>query len=177
MLVCGEDLGMVPDCVPWVMNQLQILSLEIQRMPKDPKHEFGHVSEYPYRSVCTIGTHDMSTLRGWWEENREVTGHFYWHELRHWGELPEHAPGWLCEEIVRQHLDSPSMLCILTWQDWTSIDEELRNPDIEAERINIPANPKHYWRWRMHLSIEQLMKADQFNERITNLIAESGRKQ
>ena len=69
MLVCGEDLGMVPDCVPWVMEQLQILSLEIQRMPKNPQHEFGHVWEYPYRSVCTISTHDMATLRGWWEED------------------------------------------------------------------------------------------------------------
>jgi 4-alpha-glucanotransferase len=34
MLICGEDLGMVPHCVPDVMEQLGILSLEIQRMPK-----------------------------------------------------------------------------------------------------------------------------------------------
>lgn len=77
MLVCGEDLGMVPDCVPWVMNQLQILSLEIQRMPKSPAHEFGQVHEYPFQSVCTIGTHDMSTFRGWWEEDKELTERFY----------------------------------------------------------------------------------------------------
>ncbi len=177
MLVCGEDLGMVPDCVPWVMNQLQILSLEIQRMPKNPEHEFGHVNQYPYRSVCTIGTHDMATLRGWWEEDRQISGHFYWDELKHWGELPEHAPGWLCEEIVKQHLDSDSMLCILTWQDWTAIDESLRNPDIETERINVPANPKHYWRWRMHLTLEELMKAESFNRKIAQLIENSGRKQ
>ena len=175
MLVCGEDLGMVPDCVPWVMDQLQILSLEIQRMPKNPEHEFGHVSEYPFRSVCTIGTHDMSTFRGWWEEDRSVTESFYYRELGHWGDLPEHAPGWLCEEVVRRHLYSPSMLCILTWQDWTAMDESLRNPDIEIERINVPANPKHYWRWRMHITLEELMKQDAFNEKIRNMIAESGR--
>lgn len=175
MLVCGEDLGMVPDCVPWVMDQLQILSLEIQRMPKNPEHEFGHVSEYPFRSVCTIGTHDMSTFRGWWEEDRSVTESFYYRELGHWGDLPEHAPGWLCEEVVRRHLYSPSMLCILTWQDWTAMDESLRNPDIEIERINVPANPKHYWRWRMHITLEELMKQDAFNEKIRSMIAESGR--
>ena len=61
MLVCGEDLGMIPDCVAWVMNDLRILSLEIQRMPKNPAEEFGRLNEYPYRSVCTFSTHDMST--------------------------------------------------------------------------------------------------------------------
>ena len=93
MLVCGEDLGMVPDCVPWVMDQLQILSLEIQRMPKNPKHEFGHVWEYPYRSVCTISTHDMSTLRGWWEEDYEQTCRYYNHVMGHWGRSSGFSPG------------------------------------------------------------------------------------
>ena len=116
MLVCGEDLGMVPDCVPWVMDQLQILSLEIQRMPKNPKHEFGHVWEYPYRSVCTISTHDMSTLRGWWEEDYEQTCRYYNHVMGHWGEVPVSAPGWVCEEIVRHHLECPSLLCILPFR-------------------------------------------------------------
>ena len=175
MLVCGEDLGMVPDCVPWVMNQLQILSLEIQRMPKSPAHEFGQVHEYPFQSVCTIGTHDMSTFRGWWEEDKELTERFYHQELGHWGNVPEHAPEWLCEEVIRQHLESPSMLCILTWQDWTSMDSTLRNPDINIERINVPADPRHYWRWRMHITLEELMKQDEFNEYIRSMIEESGR--
>ena len=169
MLVCGEDLGMVPDCVPWVMNELQILSLEIQRMPKAMGQLFGRVEAYPYHSVCTIGTHDMSTFRGWWEENPQLTERFYHDELHHWGEVPEQAPGWLCKEVIKQHLDSPSMLCILTWQDWLSVDEALRNPDVEAERINVPANPLNYWHWRMHLTLEQLMEADELNETIREL--------
>ena len=175
MLVCGEDLGMVPDCVPWVMEQLQILSLEIQRMPKNPQDEFGHVYAYPFRSVCTIGTHDMSTFRGWWEEDCDVAARFFYHELGHWGNLPEHAPGWLCEDVIRRHLYSPSMLCILTWQDWLSMDENLRNPDIAIERINVPANPRHYWRWRMHLTLEELMKQKDFNDKVRQMIDESGR--
>ena len=175
MLVCGEDLGMIPDCVPWVMNDLRILSLEIQRMPKDPKQEFANPYAYPYRSVCTISTHDMSTLRGWWEENAEQTQHFYNQMLGHQGAAPAVADAHLCEEIVTQHLKGASILCILSWQDWLSIDGNLRNPDAQAERINVPANPRHYWRWRMHLSLEALMKADQLNEKIRQLIALSGR--
>ena len=175
MLVCGEDLGMVPDCVSWVMNELQILSLEIQRMPKAIGREFGCLNEYPFRSVCTIGTHDMPTLRGWWEEDAALTERFYHNELHHWGEVPKHAPGWLCKEIIEQHLQSPSMLCVLAWQDWTSIDESLRNPDVQAERINVPANPHNYWQWRMHITLEELMQADELNDAIRQMIQLSDR--
>ncbi len=175
MLVCGEDLGMVPDCVPWVMDQLQILSLEIQRMPKNPNHDFGHVWEYPYRSVCTISTHDMATLRGWWEEDYELTSRYYHHILGHWGEVPRVAPGWVCEEIVRHHLECPSLLCILSFQDWLSMDEEIRNPDVNEERINVPANPRHYWRYRMHLTLEELMKDERFNTKMREMIDAAGR--
>jgi 4-alpha-glucanotransferase len=175
MLVCGEDLGMVPDCVPWVMEQLQILSLEIQRMPKNPHYEFGHVGEYPYRSVCTISTHDMSTLRGWWQEDAALTDRFFHTVLGHGEPTPAEAPGWVCEEVVRRHLESPSMLCILSLQDWLGVDEQLRYPDAAAERINVPANPRHYWRYRMHLTLESLMQQSAFNTRLRRLIDETGR--
>ena len=175
MLVCGEDLGMVPECVPWVMEQLQILSLEIQRMPKSPWQEFGQLPAYPLRSVCTISTHDMTTLRGWWEESPEVTARYYNQVLGQWGEVPAIAPGWACKEIVRQHLQSPSLLCILPLQDWMSMDEDLRHPDVNAERINIPANAHHCWCYRMHLTLEELMKKKNFNKQITEMIDNSER--
>jgi 4-alpha-glucanotransferase len=176
MLCCAEDLGMVPDCVPWVMNELRILSLEIQSMPKDDKVRFGHLSQYPYRSVCTISTHDMPTLRQWWDEDWDRTQDYYNSMLHRGGGAPHPLPGWLAKDIVSRHLTSPSMLCLLSLQDWLSIDEKLRLPDANAERINIPANPRHYWRYRMHLTIEQLMQSDEFNETIKTLIIQSGRR-
>ena len=176
MLCCAEDLGMVPDCVPWVMNELRILSLEIQSMPKDDKVRFGHLSQYPYRSVCTISTHDMPTLRQWWDEDWDRTQDYYNSMLHRGGGAPHPLPGWLAKDIVSRHLTSPSMLCLLSLQDWLSIDEKLRLPDANAERINIPAIPRHYWRYRMHLTIEQLMQSDEFNETIKTLIIQSGRR-
>lgn len=170
MLVCGEDLGMVPDCVAWVMNQLQILSLEIQRMPKNPALEFGHLWEYPARSVCTFSTHDMSTLRGWWEEDSDLTARYFHNELGHSDELPTSAPGWVCEDILRRHLESPSMLCVLAFQDWLAINERIRLADPQTERINVPANPRHYWRYRMHLTLEQLLSDNEFNHQVRGLI-------
>ena len=176
MLVCAEDLGMVPDCVPWVMNELRILSLEIQSMPKDPTTRFGHLSRNPYRSVDTISTHDMPTLRQWWDEDEERTQSYFNTMLFRGGPAPHPLPDWLAKDIVSRHLTSPSMLCLLSFQDWISIDDGLRLPDENAERINIPANPRHYWRYRMHLTIEQLLAADDLNNEISTLIIQSGRK-
>ena len=176
MLVCAEDLGMVPDCVSWVMNELKILSLEIQSMPKDPHVRFGHLSRNPYRSVCTISSHDTPTLRQWWDEDWERTQAYYSEMLYRQGPAPHPLPGWLARDIVSRHLTSPSMLCILTLQDWLSIDENLRLPDENAERINIPANPHHYWRYRMHLNIEDLIDNNDYVANVSELITQSGRK-
>ena len=176
MLVCAEDLGMVPDCVAWVMNELRILSLEIQSMPKDPHLRFGYLPANPYRSVSTISTHDMSTLRQWWDEDWNRAQDYFNNSLCRGGAAPHPLPGWLADDIVRNHLNCPSMLCLLSLQDWLAIDEDTRLADADAERINVPANPRHYWRYRMHMTIEQLIKNDNFNNKLQVLITQSGRK-
>ena len=175
MLVCAEDLGMVPDCVPGAMANLHILSLEIQSMPKDSSVKFGHLSRNPYRSVATISTHDMPTLRQWWDEDWNRTQEYYNTMLYRGGAAPHPLPGWLASDIVSRHLTSPSMLCILSIQDWMSINERLRLKDENAERINVPAEAHHYWRYRMHVNIEDLSRNDDFCESIRELVVESGR--
>ncbi len=175
MLVCGEDLGMIPDCVPAVMHQLQILSLEIQRMPKDPKVEFGNPYHYPYLSVCTTSTHDMGGIRQWWEENPDKTQRFFNTMLGQTGKAPYFAEPWICDIIVSQHMESSAMLSILPLQDWLSVDGGLRREDPREEQINVPAISHYYWRYRMHLSVEKLLKADSFNSLVKNKITRSGR--
>ena len=175
MLVCAEDLGMIPECVRWVMNALNILTLEIQTMPKAPWQNFANLWENPYISVATISTHDMPTMREWWDEQRETAQQYYNQILYHDGQAPHPMPTDIAEEIVSRHLESPSMLCLLSLQDWLAIDEKVRYPNPEAERINVPANPRHYWRYRMHLTIEQLMARTALNEKIRGLVKSYGR--
>ena len=175
MLVCAEDLGMVPACVAPVLDNLKILSLEIQTMPKTFGQTFARLSDNPYRSVATIFTHDMPTLRLWWQEDYQRAQRYYNQVLQHQGFAPEQITGELCEEVIARHLACPSMLCLISLQDWLSIDEALRFSDIEAERINVPANPKNYWGYRMHLNIEDLIANTEFSSRIRRLIANSGR--
>jgi len=175
MLVCGEDLGMVPDCVPDVMRQLGILSLEIQRMPKDPKTDFFHPADAPYMSVVTPSTHDMSTIRGWWEEDTSKTQRFYNNILGKYGASPFYCEPWINRDILVQHFYSPAMWCIFQIQDMLGMSETLRRVDPNEERINQPANPKHYWRYRMHISLEDLIKETAFNEELGGYVAASGR--
>jgi len=177
MLICGEDLGMVPHSVPDVMTQLGILSLEIQRMPKDPMKKFFIPADAPYLSVITPSTHDMSTIRAWWEENPERTQDFYNHVLGQWGSAPFFCEPWINRAIVLQHLYSPAMWSIFQLQDILGMSETLRRQNPQEERINNPAISKHYWRYRMHLSLEELLKQKEFNKELNDYIVHSGRVQ
>ncbi len=175
MLICGEDLGMVPHSVPEVMKQLGILSLEIQRMPKNPLLEFFHPQDAPYLSVVTPSTHDMSTIRGWWEEDRGRTQKFYHTVLNEGGEAPYFCEAWINRAIVLQHLYAPAMWSIFQLQDLLGMSETLRRDKPAEERINNPANPRHYWRYRMHLTLEELLKENAFNDELRDYVQNSGR--
>lgn len=175
MLACGEDLGMIPATVPDVMAQLRILSLEIQNMPKDVNETFANPLKYPYLSVCTTSTHDMNPLRAWWEEDRELSAKFYREALGCYDQAPYYCEPWICQRVIQQHLASPAMLTILPLQEWMAMDGELRFEDATKERINVPANPRHYWRYRMHLTIERLQSEEKFNALVSEMISDSGR--
>ena len=175
MLSCGEDLGMIPACVPDVMRQLRILSLEIQRMPKSAGALFENLNNIPYQSVCTTSTHDMSPLRAWWLEDRHTIQQYYNQILWKGGEAPWECDPELATTVVENHLAAPAIWVILPWQDWMATDKKLRNPDPLSERINIPSNPQHYWRYRMHLTLDQLLKAKVFNAKVKEMVLRSGR--
>ena len=175
MMICGEDLGMMTPCVTTAMKELGILSLEVQRAPKSNKIEFFHPSDAPYLSVVTPSTHDMSTIRGWWEEDRGVTQRFYNSQLGHWGEAPYFCDWWICRDIILQHLYSPAMWTIFQIQDLLSISDQIRRTNPHDERINVPSNSMFSWRYRVHVNIEDLLEKDDFNTELKNYIKQSGR--
>ena len=175
MLCCAEDLGMLPDCVAPVLDYLRILTLEIQSMPKQNGFEFTHLDGNPYRSVATFATHDMAPLRLWWEESPERTQRYYVTMLQKQGRAPEHLPAHLAEEIIARHLYCPSMMCMLSLQDWLAMDGELRRKNPREERINVPSDPYNRWKYRMHITIEELLKADKYNGKLRTMITRSKR--
>ena len=175
MLVCGEDLGMIPASVHEVMNKLQIFTLELERTPKVSHCEFSNLTELPYHSVCTTSTHDMNPIRTWWKEDREKTQRYYNNILRRDGVAPEECLSEIAEQIILNHLQSPSMLTIIPLQDWFAVDDNLKYHNAEIERINIPANPYNYWCYRMHIMLETLLDSCDFNNKIKSLVAKGKR--
>ncbi|MDR3268293.1 MAG: 4-alpha-glucanotransferase [Tannerella sp.] len=175
MLICGEDLGMIPDSVHEVMNRLHILSLELERAPKTSDREFADLHHLPYESVCTTSTHDMNPLRSWWKEDRERTQRYYQFVLHKEGAAPEECSPELAAQILSRHLDASSMLTIIPLQDWLAMSDTLKSPHTTCERINIPADPHHYWRYRIHIPLEKLLIAREFNRKIRTMLSDSGR--
>lgn len=175
MLACAEDLGMLPDCVAPVLGALNVLTLEIQQMPKENGIEFTHLDGNPIRSVATISTHDMAPMRLWWEENPDKAQRFFSTMLQKQGRAPQHLPAHLAEEIIARHLYSPSMLCVLSLQDWLAMDSELWNKNPREERINVPDDSFNRWQYRMHLKIDELLVADKFNQKIKTMVTRSKR--
>lgn len=176
MLICGEDLGMVPACVPGVMKELDFFSLEIQRMSKNPASEFLQAGDIPYLSVCSPSTHDMSPIRAWWEESdRAQIQRFYQQELGFQGEAPYFCEPFVAQAIFQQHLGWPSMWAVFPIQDILAVDSTIRRANPFEERINEPSNPQHYWRYRLHISLEELQELTDLNRWIRDMLVKSGR--
>ena len=176
MLICGEDLGMVPACVPGVMKELDFFSLEIQRMAKNPASEFLQAVDIPYFSVCSPSTHDMSPIRAWWEESeRAQIQRFYQQELGFQGEAPYFCEPFVAQAIFQQHLNWPSMWAVFPIQDILAVDASIRRANPFDERINEPSNPQHYWRYRLHMTLEELQEQTSLNRWIRDMLVKAGR--
>jgi len=152
MLACGEDLGMVPDCVPGVMDHERILSLEMKNMEKG--------RPWPYLSVCATSSHDMDTLR-----------------MQYASRCGADPEPWEVRRELWDHLNSASMLAIFPLQDWVALDGNLRRVDYMNERINQPADPNHHWRYRFHFDVRKLCKdeASGLRAEMEGLLKDSGR--
>ena len=152
MVACGEDLGMIPACVPEVMQELGIMSLEVQRMPKIFGHQFVQTEDLPENCVYTTGTHDMPTLRGWLAEDRVRTRQF----LDSLDLDDRKVTAKTLKKVMDKHLDSPSKWNIYPLQDMLDRDEKNWSPNPVDDQINVPANAKNQWKWRMKVNLETL---------------------
>ena len=146
MLACGEDLGMVPDCVPGVMDHERILSLRMR----------GMENEGPWKqlSVCATSSHDMETLRMQCNHDPEP---------------------WEVRNMLWEFLASPSMLAIFPLQDWVALDKRFRRADRNVERINYPADSDNHWKFRIHFNLQDLMQESELNVAVTGLLKDSSR--
>jgi 4-alpha-glucanotransferase len=69
MLLCAEDLGVIPKACPVTLAELGIPGNDVQRWTKDwkIKHDFLEPSDYRALSVAMLSTHDTTNWPAWWE--------------------------------------------------------------------------------------------------------------
>jgi len=175
MLACGEDLGLIPACVHPVMQELGLIGLRIQRMPSEPNTEFGIPSQYSYMTVCAPSCHDCSTLRAWWEEDEGRRSRFYKTVVGSDEEPPSRCTPEVVHFIVQQHFDAPSMWAIFPLQDLLALKDKYTSRPAPEETINDPTNPRHYWRFRVHVTLESLLDDKDIQATIKGLVTSSGR--
>jgi 4-alpha-glucanotransferase len=175
LLACGEDLGLVPQVVPEVMADLGVLSLEIERMPKALGTWRADPALAPYASVVSPGTHDMAPLRLWWTEDPAFAQRYWAEVLGAEGPTPGVADPALVSDIIERQLASPAMVVIVPIQDLLAMDGDVARPD-PHERINEPADRHHRWRYRLHLTLDDLAAATDFNERLAGMIEAADRR-
>ena len=78
------------------------------------------------------------------------------------GEAPEACTPEVLRLVVRQHLESTSMWAIFPLQDLLPLSRAVPPRPAREETINNPSNPKHYWRYRMHVRLEDLVADGEF---------------
>ncbi|WOK96012.1 4-alpha-glucanotransferase DPE2 isoform X1 [Canna indica] len=175
MLACGEDLGLVPSCVHPVMQELGLIGLHIQRMPNESDREFGIPSQYSYMTVCAPSCHDCSTMRAWWEEDEGRRFRFFKNVVGCNDVPPPCCTTDIAYFIIQQHIRAPSMWAIFPLQDILALKEEYTTRPAAEETINDPTNPKHYWRYRLHVTLESLMLDKDLKSIVKDMVLNSGR--
>eukprot|EP00850_Spirogloea_muscicola_P013966 SM000097S24819 [mRNA] locus=s97:544160:552835:+ [translate_table: standard] len=175
MLTCGEDLGLVPACVPPVLNELGLLGLRIQRMPSEENQEFGNPATYDYMTICAPSCHDTSTMRAWWEEDADRRLRFFQSALGFSQTPPDTCTPDVARAILQQHCDSPSVFAIFPIQDLMALKDKYSERPAAEETINDPTNPRHYWRFRLHVTLEEFLRDEDWLATIQDLLLTSGR--
>lgn len=177
MLLCAEDLGAVPDCLPALLDDLGILGLRIERWARDyraPGEPLIPPRSYPRLSVCSPSVHDTTPLRAWWEEpgwDRAT----YWRELDLPGPCPDTLTVEACDAVLRRAMGSASLLVIVAIQDYLALCEDTRRPDPAGERINVPGTLNdENWSYRLPFRMDELERHAELARRIRSVVRVRG---
>ncbi|MDO5036378.1 MAG: 4-alpha-glucanotransferase [Porphyromonas sp.] len=154
MLICAEDLGILPSSIHEVLADLELLSLEVVRMPKQAGNRYVPPAEIPLLSVLCTSTHDMPTLRSWWQtlsdDERQTLAHTY--GIEEGSESPQ--------KLIEALRCTASLLLILPLQDWFVMSGYGAEVAPHDEQINVPQDPDHVWNYRMPGTIDHLIAFD-----------------
>ncbi|MCR5254220.1 MAG: 4-alpha-glucanotransferase [Treponema sp.] len=180
MTPCGEDLGVNIECVPVVMEKNGILGLRVIRWCRkwsENGQPFVPFSDYTSLSVATTSVHDSSTLRQWWNDEKDGVKAFVYENAadfginQEWSEAEKLASSEFTPELAEKLLHScakaNSMWFIVPIQDFLYTEKRYWLENAADERINIPGSvTKFNWTYRLPVDISELMNDENLVEKI-----------
>ncbi|WP_337263978.1 MULTISPECIES: 4-alpha-glucanotransferase [unclassified Serratia (in: enterobacteria)] len=73
-MVIGEDLGTVPVEIVGKLRDSGVYSYKVLYFEHDSENQFRAPQSYPVQAMATITTHDLPTLRGYWQSGDLTLG-------------------------------------------------------------------------------------------------------
>lgn len=133
-LPIGEDLGVIPNYVRRMLNDLRIPGYKVLRWEREDNGYYREPRHYPTVSLATTSTHDTETVRGWWEtmDIRERAN--IWEMIsaqKTDGNVPFNA--YSQRAILRRVLDSASAITMFSWQDIIGTLDRVNTPGTVSE--------------------------------------------
>lgn len=173
MLLCAEDLGMIPSCVPNVLSDLNIMTLEIERMPKEGQETpWCNLGNLPYNSVLSTSTHDMPPLKLYWRNMSDSERNEYRKRKLDVFDIADEKK--VLKNIIMNHLRASSMFCIIPLGDILSFSDVM-SQDAAEEQINHPENPNNVWDYRFPFYMDDLLEDNSIVCEISDMILETER--
>ncbi|KAK8871028.1 4-alpha-glucanotransferase dpe2 [Tritrichomonas musculus] len=177
MLICAEDFDQKTDQIAQYIKDYGFLSFHVQRISQEKSELFDDISKCNYMSICCSSTHNMMPYREWWEDQNEnnIVRDFWKTQVKIDSQIPYRCQPWVLETIIKQHLNSKSMIALFLLQDLTDLVQNLRNKNPNDERINNPSDPNHHWRYRYPFSINEMKNCQEFTLKVRDLAEKSNR--
>lgn len=161
MIPCAEDLGVNLPVMPEVLKKLDILSLKVIRWTRQwekPGQPYIPFTDYPELSVATTSVHDSSTLRQWWNQEKDSVWAFI--NSVECENKPDGNSAFtpeIAEFILRSLASCKSALLINPLQDYLFLEHSFYLENEDDERINIPGSVNTFnWTYRIPVTIEEM---------------------
>lgn len=170
MLPIGEDMGADIEDIRDSMKNQAIAGTRVIRWEKDEKtDEFVPLNQYQPISLTSISNHDSPTLRQWWQNNPQEAQKYCL--FRNYNYNKNLTYDLNIKMLIDSH-QSSSLFHINPLYEYLGLYKNLRWPNIEDERINVPGTVNlSNWCYRIRPSIEEIIEHRDLSNTIKTIIA------
>ncbi|BAN94918.1 4-alpha-glucanotransferase [Plautia stali symbiont] len=143
-MVIGEDLGTVPEAIVDKLRDAGVYSYKVLYFEQESQRRFRAPAAWPRQAMAVTTTHDMPTLRGWWQSD----------DLRLGSELGLYPDRAVLAGLYRERrLAKQALLRTLARSECALLGLQPEEWLDMALPVNVPGTVNQYPNWRRKLSV------------------------